>query len=301
MKKYFLLPCAAILLCLLAGCSARSPLYQHPVFLSSKKTQGGVVTQHQSMDFEGLFLSAAANTSYLAPPESLDDVMNAVGPKGLVVAGRAVGLRQGHYKEGEYAYTLTTFQIDHVFYGQSDQNEITVAEGYALVEKDQRLYCHAPSGYTTKLQNDQLVLLYLTPDPSAKHQYFVAYPQKAFALQEGYLDYSEDYRKRLCAFYKGDRSVYQYQTETVETVSIPLPSGQTIEEPMIVFNKFWPIRNVSDDALIQELSDHPEVGMLLQTIEHFKVRIWPEYHVENPVDLQLAKERYIQRMQLLRQ
>lgn len=284
------------------SCSEHFSHYKDELFISSRKVWGEVVTEHEAVDLDLYSEKNDDLALYEAPPNTYEDVMAKVGEKGLVVAGRAHGSREGHYETGVDAYTLTSFTVEHVFYGETDTSEIEVVEGYAMIEEEGKTYCYVPSGYTTKLKNDQLVLLYLAPSiQNVENQYYVAYPQETIELQEGYLDYSEDYIDRFCAYYKGDRSVYQYPERTTEKITFTLDSGTKFEETLVYFDEYWPQRDLSNEALLEELSQHEDLGMMIQTIQAFQVRIWPRYHVENPVDPQKEKQDFINTLRIARQ
>ncbi|MBQ6823819.1 MAG: hypothetical protein IJP27_04135 [Clostridia bacterium] len=202
-------------------------------------------------------------------------IMQKIEKDGLIAAGYAVGERKGS-SDPSQVYTDTTVRLEKVFYGTEKKTEITVREQYTVYEYQGRLCFTEYSSPDEKLVNDRLVLLFLYKDDKGLYRQAC----EAFPLTEDYADYDEkEYIGSLCAFYRGDRSVYMNGGErwfVESTVKYYHDDGKVYEEPITYEygGNVWPECNLSDAEVLAALNEN----VLVQTAVNHKVVLWPYGH-----------------------
>ncbi len=272
-----------------------APTHHNDLFLSfEKKENGEIITTHYDFH-QPMPRRTKPEVDYISPPSTYDEVMDRMEKKqGILVAGYAYGIREGHYKPDaaidedtwqiESGTTRTRFKIQHIYYGQCQSDEIIVAENYVLREENSKIVFFCASGETTHLKDDRLVLLYLIPYGKEPNTYYPVYREE-LTLGEGYNDFErETYIRQLCGFYQGDPAMYQFPEGRKETIYILLEDGTFAEETTYVSGAAKPPEIKSDNEILEDLlkKENRETMMIRTALEH-KVAIYPEGHIKNPI------------------
>lgn len=192
-------------------------------------------------------------------------VMEELGENGIIAAGYATGKRKSVYNQGSY-YTKTSFVVTEVYKGRLKPSTIELHEAYAVLEKFGERYYDRREAQIF-LPDDLQVLIFLKPLGLGKYK-----PCWRFIpLTEDYKVYGEAYLGRVLDFFRGDKSQYIADATWAETHK----SIYTGEEVGIEYYlDFWPMREIDDEALLQELNDH----LLLRLATEYKLALWPYGH-----------------------
>lgn len=230
--------------------------------------RGFALDQYQQVDI---------NADYLEPPKTYSELMSKLETfNGIIVSGYAFGTRKGYHNEIMQPKTETSFRVEQVYFGEVDLKTITILEKYCPLSdaKDATIEYEGPQ-YSI-LKNDQKVLMFLRPASKAG-VYFPTYYE--IPLPDDYQNYDETAQKELLDFYRGNEAVYQEQyrniTPRVEKEVIELPGGAVEERYVLIESPCWPKQDISDEALLEEMSDH----ILVRLATDYKIKIWPEKHI----------------------
>lgn len=241
-------------------------------YISKDQSSGQTITRYHCPDFSKLpSYEIEDSGSILAPPGTFSKLMNRID-EGIVVTGYANGERTSNV---DTIKTYTNFKVEKVCYGSVTSENITVKENYALVtDEDGSSYIRERETRYTLLEDDQKVLLFLTPSKDADGTYVPQYYD--LPLPEDYLEYNEEYLTEMLDFYRGDRSAYQYPEFIEEIHEELLPNG-TIEQTIDSSGgNYWPERDVSNEVLLEELKEN----VLVRSAVEFEIKIWPFEHRE---------------------
>lgn len=234
----------------------------------------------EDLDFDNaLFMSDQVKVDYWPPARTYSELTQELDyDNGIIVAGYAHGLRKRFPEKIMFYRTETTFRVEQVYYGTLTQTEITIIEPYYPVMKGERL-CIQCSGYEySMLKNHQKVLMFLCPT-NQEGVYFPVYYE--LPLPEDYQDYDETAQKELLDFYRGKKEAYpeelRHNTQRIEKEIIEFPDGTVQEQYYMVGSAgpVWPERNISDEALLEEMRDH----ILIRLATDFKIKLWPKNHL----------------------
>ncbi len=190
-----------------------------------------------------------------------------------VIAGRAFGTRTANPR------VLTQFSVEKVYAGPDVPDQITVGESFGVYTNKENNEPYILSlGYDkTPLVNDQPTLLFVFPHSEDKDLYLTAL--LTIPLPEDHQDYDEEYLTELLDYFRGDRSAYKYPELTIKDVII---EGRPI--PTEYGGVYWPTREISDEALLEEMNDH----ILLRLATDYKIKIWPFDHAQYPEERNLS-------------
>lgn len=241
-------------------------------YISKDQSSGQTITRYHCPDFSKLPLYEIKDSgSVLAPPGTFGKLMDRVD-EGIIVTGYATGERTSNV---DTIKTYTNFKIEKVCYGSVVSESITVQEQYALVtDEDGSSYVRERETRYTLLENDQKVLLFLTPSKNGDGTYVPRYYD--LPLPEDYLEYNEEYLTEMLDFYRGDRSAYQYP-EFIEKIHEELLPNGTIKQTIESWGgDYWPERDVSNEVLLEELNENA----LVRSAVEFEIKIWPFEHRE---------------------
>ena len=208
-------------------------------------------------------------------PKTVEEIMERIGPNGLIVSGYAIGERIGVEKNETSFYTKTQFKVDHVFYGEAVSGEsITIMEDYILKANEKEVFIYRIGRTNSFLRNEEYVLLLLTPTGSS---YPGMYTPARFAMPvaEDCDEWSEDYLDSLLDFFRGDPATYAYGEDGARSFTVKNADGTEREVIYYQPGKRWPQREISNEALIEEMQDN----LLVYLATEFKIKIWPTEHV----------------------
>ena len=241
------------------------------VFLSTEETEQGQVIHYQDQDWSGMpeYTNSLAVT--VGWPQCWSEIKNAMGEDGLIVAGSAYGIREGYCDKG---YTLTNFNIQKVYYGNELNSVIKIQEQFIASSRDNRNYIYSVTGSHTLLKDHQLVVLFLAKSNELKNEYIPVWYE--FPLPADYQTYNESYLTNFLDFYRGNRSAYEYSEMEIVQKEKKNPDGtvELLEE--IYGGNYWPEREISNEALIEEMSEH----ILVRLVTEYQIKIWPYGHKE---------------------
>ena len=228
------------------------------------------VTRYEDQDLSKLPHFKDTMSVRLPVSTTYEDLMKWVGEDGLIVAGYATGIREGH-RNG--AYTLTDFKIQKAYFGNSSTDLLKVQESFVAISEEGRNYIYYSDDELTCLKNDQMVLLCLAETETTGIYWPVYYE---IPLPADYQSYDEAYLSDFLDFYRGKHLAYQYSSPHAETVYQTNPDGtvQVIDKMYSV--NYWPEREISNEALIEEMSEH----ILVRLVTEYQIKIWPYGHKE---------------------
>ena len=194
---------------------------------------------------------------------------------GIIVSGKAYGLRKRYYHKSNLPFTETSFQIEKTYYGTVSEREIIIIEPYTRIEEKQTTYIEYAGPQYSMLKDNQKVLMFLLP--YREGVYYPCYYE--LPLPEDYQDYDETAQKELLDFYRGNKEMYPEEfkdiTPGVQKEVIELPGGAVEERYILTESPYWPERDISDEALLEEMSEH----ILVRLATEYKIKIWPENHI----------------------
>ena len=123
---------------------------------------GEVVASYDPKDYQnlrryGLETATVVDTS----PQTIEEILAVVHDGGLIVTGKAYGLRES-IDDPLYYGTKTLFEVDHVFYGDVEPGEaIIVQEDYLVKEGEKGAYLFSLTKHYSYLQNVKMKYLKL--------------------------------------------------------------------------------------------------------------------------------------------
>ena len=183
-----------------------------------------------------------------------------------IIAGRAFGTRKMD------PAIITEFSVEKVYAGPDVPDRITVEEDLGIyTDSNGQPYLMSLGYEEYPLLNDQPTLLFVCPHPEEKDLYLTAL--LTIPLPEDHQNYDEEYLTELLDYFRGDRTAYKYPELTVKDIIIegrPIPTGYG--------GVYWPTREISDEALLEEMHDH----ILLRLATDYKIKIWPFDHAQYP-------------------
>lgn len=246
------------------------------VFESVENDREATVTFYDQ-DLSALPLRMPTNytAEYAPSPSCYSELMKELADEnGLIVSGYAYGLRTGYKEDGLNPHTKTTFKVEKVYFGHLEQDIITVLENYYPVSENGEEYIEYDNA-KTMLKDNRKSLLFLVPANTAG-LYCPCYGE--LPLPEDYQVLADAERKELFDFYRGDRSLFNVDLvgpleDYTETVHNPDGSVNYVEYEG--FDRFWPEREISEEALLEELNEN----VLLQMVAKYNIKIWPYYHI----------------------
>ena len=241
------------------------------VFLSTEETEQGQVIRYQDQDWSDMPEYTDPFVAKAEMPKTWSRIMQLIGEDGLIVAGYASGIREGY---SDKVYTLTDFNIQKVYYGNELNSVIKIQEQFIASSRDNRNYIYSVTGSHTLLKDHQLVLLFLAKSNELKNEYIPVWYE--FPLPADYQTYNESYLTDFLDFYRGDRSAYEYSEMEIVQKEKKNPDGtvELLEE--IYGGNYWPEREISNEALIEEMSEH----ILVRLVTEYQIKIWPYGHKE---------------------
>ena len=253
------------------GPETLKPGEQPPInFESAEQVGEDFVTRYEDQNIDKLPQFEDTFGSRLPVPDTFSRLMKWVGENGLIVAGYATGVREGHRKG---SYTLTDFIIQKVYYGTPSTNQLKIRESFVAISEEGRNYIYYSDYKYSLLKNNQLVLLCLAETKTAGIYWPVYYE---IPLPADYQSYDETYLTAFLDFYRGKRSVYEYSEQRVEKITKSNPDG-TVSDVYIEYGgNYWPEREISNEALIEEMSEH----ILVRLVTEYQIKIWPYGHKE---------------------
>ena len=252
------------------GPETLKPGEQPPInFESAEQVGEDFVTQYEDQDLSAFPKFYNTMGSYLPIAETESDLMKRLQDGGVLVAGYATGLREGHTKG---TYTLTNFIVEKVYYG-SCSSSIKVEESFVVKSENGCNYVDYFGLDYSMLKNNQPVLLCLAKTKK-EGVYWPVYFE--IPLPADYQSYDETYLTAFLDFYRGKRSVYEYSEQRVEKITKSNPDG-TVSDVYIEYGgNYWPEREISNEALIEEMSEH----ILVRLVTEYQIKIWPYGHKE---------------------
>ena len=241
------------------------------VFLSTEETEQGQVIHYQDQDWSGMpeYTNSLAVT--VGWPQCWSEIKNAMGEDGLIVAGSAYGIREGYCDKG---YTLTNFNIQKVYYGNESNSVIKIKERFVARSIEGRNYLYSINGEHTFLKDQQSVILFLAKSKTIENGYYPVWYE--LPLPADYQTYNESYLTDFLDFYRGNRLAYEYSEMEIVQKEKKNPDGtvELLEE--IYGGNYWPEREISNEALIEEMSEH----ILVRLVTEYQIKIWPYGHKE---------------------
>ncbi|MBQ3085160.1 MAG: hypothetical protein IJC46_06905 [Clostridia bacterium] len=208
-------------------------------------------------------------------PQTVDKIMEMMGPNGLIVSGYAFGERTGIEKTDINFHTRTQFKVDHVFYGNvASGDTIVIKEDYVLKSNGKETYIYSMGQPYSFLKNGEYVLMILRQAKSLEPGVYGPV-RNAMPVAEDCDEWSEDYLDSLLDFFRGDPATYAYGEDGMRSYTVTDPDGSKREVIYYQPGKRWPQREISNEALIEEMQDN----LLVYLATEFKIKIWPTEHV----------------------
>jgi len=209
------------------------------------------------------------NTAECPPlPQTYAEIITSLGENGIIIAGRAEGLRKA---KKDLFQTATTVRIEKVLYGQTSAKTVEITERYYPYEQDGIPSVSYYGEWYTMLKNDELVLLFLCRNQE-NERYYNAY--FALPLPEDYLSYDDAYLTELLDYYRNDKTKMRVvPQETSGKTEIQYEDGTVTTQysygiPLEQFDE-------SNEETLKRMNDH----VLIQTATQLKIKIWPQNHI----------------------
>ena len=230
------------------------------------------------------YLGNACYANVPPSPPSYADYMKLLSSNGIIVAGYATGRRESHdtskpyipedgqseYFSPTYEYTTTQFHVTDIYYGTPKGDTLPIREWYTLEldEENRALFYSYSIARSNILRNGEQMLMFLRWDPETQHYCKI---KKPIPLMPDYRNYNDAYLSSVLDFYRGDRTEYRKNASPDPTL-LEAADPERLSKYTQTF--YWPKREISDEALLEEMSDH----LLIRLATDYKIALWPYGH-----------------------
>ena len=227
----------------------------------------------EDQDLENIpVIELNTKTDYVQTVSTYTELMKRLEiQNGILVSGKAYGLRKKYYHESKDPFTETFFEVEQIYYGSISEGNIKIIEPYTLINQNDSVHIEYAGPHYSMLKDDQTVLMFLLP-----YREGVYYPiYYELPLPEDYQTFDEAAKKELLDYYRGKDDLYKVTTTPFEVTDVLLSNGAIETQYSGGADLRWPRRDISDEALLEEMSDH----ILVRLAFEYDIKIWPENHI----------------------